>query len=327
MARDAGAALRGVGEDRDASIDALLEEMRFWQRPAVVIVEDAYWADDASLDIIRYLARRIERLPAMLVVSYRDEELGDDHPLRRIIGSLAGPAMLHVELQGLSDAAVAQLAASAGVDPGPLMAAVGGNPFYLTEVLASPGSAVPSSVRHAVLARVAALPRPCRAALEQLAVIPAEAERWLAAALLGDPAVLEPAERRGMLVAPHGRIRFRHELARRVVELSLPSSRRADYHGRALAALAAAGPSGPVTRWRCATASWARRTPSRRTSRPRQTGRSAPWTSPASSATARSSPAPCATGASPGCRWTSRPASPTCGGRSRSPTGSATATG
>jgi hypothetical protein len=62
----------------------------------VVIVEDAHWADDASLDIIRHLAGRIDRLPAMLVVSYRDEELTDDHPFRRIIGALAGPAVLHL---------------------------------------------------------------------------------------------------------------------------------------------------------------------------------------------------------------------------------------
>jgi predicted ATPase len=64
MAREEGRAIGGVsGEDRDAFIDGLMREMRFSQRPTVVIVEDAHWADDASLDIIRYLARRIERLP------------------------------------------------------------------------------------------------------------------------------------------------------------------------------------------------------------------------------------------------------------------------
>jgi hypothetical protein len=52
--------------------------MSFTQRPAVVIVEGAHWADAASLDIIRYLTRRIDRLAALLVVSYRDEELGDE---------------------------------------------------------------------------------------------------------------------------------------------------------------------------------------------------------------------------------------------------------
>jgi DNA-binding CsgD family transcriptional regulator/tetratricopeptide (TPR) repeat protein len=242
MARDAGGALEKVqGDDRDAFIDALLEEMSFSQRPAVVIVEDAHWADDASLDIIRYLARRIERLPAMLVVSYRDEELGDDHPFRRLIGALTGAAVVHLELEGLSDAAVVRMAAEAGVDPDAVVAAVGGNPFYLTEVLAAPGAKVPPSVRHAVLARFARLPAGCRSALEQLAVIPAEAETWLVAALLADPAALEPAERRGMVLAAHGRIRFRHELARRVIEASLPPSRRVDCHRRVLAALQTAG--------------------------------------------------------------------------------------
>jgi DNA-binding CsgD family transcriptional regulator/tetratricopeptide (TPR) repeat protein len=242
MAREEGGAIGGVrGEDRDAFIDGLMREMRFSQRPAVVMVEDAHWADDASLDIVRHLARRIERLPAMLVVSYRDEELTDDHPLRRLIGGLAGPAVLRLELEGLSDATVAQLAAGAGLAPGPVVAAVGGNPFYLSEVLAAPGLEVPPSVRQAVWVRVTSLPSSCRLALERLAVVPAEAELWLAEALLPDLAVLEPAERRGMLVASHQRIRFRHELARRAVELSLPSLRRIEHHRRVLGALVTAG--------------------------------------------------------------------------------------
>ncbi|HWC43734.1 MAG TPA: AAA family ATPase [Actinomycetota bacterium] len=241
MARDAGGALEQLRGDRDPYIDALLREMSFSQRPAVVIVEDVHWADDASLDIVRYLARRIERLPAVLVVSYRDEDLPGDHPFRRLVGALTGPAIVHLELEGLSDAAVAQLAAGAGVDPGPVVAAVRGNPFFLSEVLAAPGAAVPPSVRHAVLARLASLPASCQSALEQLAVIPAEAERWLVTAVLDDAAALAPAEQRGMVIAEGDRLRFRHELARRVVEAWLPSSRRIVCHRRVLEALVTAG--------------------------------------------------------------------------------------
>jgi len=241
MARDAGGLAGLAGDDRDAFLDALLAEMSFRQRPALVIVEDAHWADAASLDIIRYLARRIDRLSALLVVSYRDEELGDDHPFRRLVGALAGPSVVRIELEGLSDRAVTELAAAAGLDPGPVVAAVGGNPFYLTEVLAAPGAAVPPSVRHAVRARFASLPAACQASLERLAVVPAGAESWLVRSLVEDPAALEPAERRGMLVAAQGRFRFRHELARRAVELSLPSTRRMDHHRRVLAALAVGG--------------------------------------------------------------------------------------
>jgi DNA-binding CsgD family transcriptional regulator/tetratricopeptide (TPR) repeat protein len=241
MARDAGGLAGLAGDDRDAFLDALLAEMSFTQRPAVVIVEDAHWADAASLDIIRYLARRIDRLAALLVVSYRDEELGDDHPFARMVAALAGPSVLRIELEGLSDEAVAELATAAGLDPGPVVAAVGGNPFYLTEVLAAPGAAVPPSVRHAVRARFSSLPASCRSSLERLAVVPSGAEPWLVRSLVEDPAVLEPAERRGMLVAAQGRVRFRHELARRAVELSLPSTRRMDHHRRVLAALAVGG--------------------------------------------------------------------------------------
>src|SRR5215216_6569328 len=241
MARDAGGTLGKLGgDDRDAFIDALLDEMSFRQRPAVVIVEDAHWADNASLDIIRYPARRIERLPAMLVISYRDQELADEHPLRRIIGALAGPAVLRMELGGLSDAAVAKLATEVGLAPGPVVAAVGGNPFYLTEVLAAPTATIPPSVRHAVMARFTSLPPSCRSALERLAVIPHDAESWLVDDLVDDPTVLEPAERRAMLVSSQGRTRFRHQLARRVVELSLPSARRIDHHAKVLASLVAA---------------------------------------------------------------------------------------
>jgi DNA-binding CsgD family transcriptional regulator len=155
MARDAGGALALAGTDRDALIDLLLQEMRTPApptpasrtpaRPVVVIVEDAHWADNASLDIVRYLARRVERLPAMLIVSYRDEELTEGHPLRAIIGGFAGPSVLRLELRGLSDAAVAELAAEAGFEPGPVVATVGGNPA----IAAGDGQAV---ARHATAA-------------------------------------------------------------------------------------------------------------------------------------------------------------------------------
>ena len=242
MARDLAGIPAGPGPpERDVLLDALLAEMSFTQRPAVVVVEDAHWADQASLDVLRIVARRAPELPALLVVSYREEELGADHPLWRVVGGLSGPAVLRLELTRLSDAAVAALAAEVGVDPAPVTAVADGNPFLVTELLAGAGAGVPTSVRHAVLARVSALPADCREALKQLAVVPAEVPAALLAALVADPEVLEPAERRGILLAAHGGVRFRHELARRAVEETLPGSRRAALHGRVLAALVASG--------------------------------------------------------------------------------------
>jgi len=126
MARELPGIPLGVGPaERDALLDALLAEMSFTQRPAVVMVEDAHWADQASLDVLRALARRTPELPALLVISYREEELGADNPLWRVVGGLAGSAVVRLELSGLSDEAVAVLAAEAGVDPAPVAAAWG----------------------------------------------------------------------------------------------------------------------------------------------------------------------------------------------------------
>ncbi|WP_029137616.1 ATP-binding protein [Nakamurella lactea] len=238
MARDANGALgTGILDDRDALIDSLVTEMSFVQRPAVVIVEDIQWADQASLDVLRFLARRVAGLPALLVVSYREPDLADEHPLLRVVASIPAAAVLRLPLTGLSDTAVAMLASEAGVDPAPIVARVGGNPFYLSEVIAAPATEVPISIRHAVIGRMATLPADCRAAVEDLSVVVAEIGWALITRLFGDVAVLDPAERQGILVPSYAGMHFRHELARRAVEDSLRRSRAITAHRQVLAAL------------------------------------------------------------------------------------------
>jgi DNA-binding CsgD family transcriptional regulator/tetratricopeptide (TPR) repeat protein len=239
MARGAAGAIDSVAlTDRDALIDALLTEMSFVQRPAVVVVEDVQWADQASMDVLRFVIRRVGELPALLVISFREEDLGDDHPLLRVAAA-ASTAVLRIRLTGLSDTAVATLAAEAGLDPGSVVATVAGNPFYLSEVLAAPTAYVPTSVRHAIMARVADLPADCRDAVELLSVLPAGPEWALLSSLLDDLSVLDPAEAIGVLVPSYAGIHFRHELARRAVEEAMSRSRRQAAHRRVLDALVA----------------------------------------------------------------------------------------
>jgi predicted ATPase len=88
MARDAALALAEAvepGAGREAVFGAVHQELA--GRPTVLVVEDVHWADDATLDVLRYLAWRIPELPCVLVLTYRDE-LGGDHPLRRVLGAL-----------------------------------------------------------------------------------------------------------------------------------------------------------------------------------------------------------------------------------------------
>jgi predicted ATPase len=86
---------------------ALAEELRR-QAPTVLLLEDVHWADEATLDVLRLLARRIESVPALVVASYRDDELDVRDPLRIVIGELAtSPSISRMKLSGLSPGAVA----------------------------------------------------------------------------------------------------------------------------------------------------------------------------------------------------------------------------
>jgi tetratricopeptide (TPR) repeat protein len=184
------------------------------------------------------LAWRVTDLPSMLVLTYRDDELRDDHALRRVLDALARQEVQRVALRPLSAGAVEELSAPHGADPGAVLSATGGNPFFVTEVLASPDVEVPATVRDAVLARLRELDDDTQQSLELLSTIPGQAERWLVERLLGDrTAALDGAERRGVLQADPGHVWFRHELARRAIEQQLPSAARVDYNRQVLAAL------------------------------------------------------------------------------------------
>ena len=238
-ARDAAGTLAEAvepGAGREAVFGAVHQELA--GRPTVLVVEDVHWADDATLDVLRYLAWRIPELPCVLVLTYRDE-LGDDHPLRRVLGALPHRQVRRLGLRPLSVGAVEELAGGHGADAAAVLAVTAGNPFFVTEVLANPGVEVPATVRDAVLARLAGLSEPTQRALELLSTVPGQAERWLVERLLGDQlAALDEAERRGVLEADPGHVWFRHELARRAIERRLSSTARVACNRRVLAELA-----------------------------------------------------------------------------------------
>lgn len=233
------AALRNAAP-REAIFSAVLEELGPGQTPAVLVLEDVHWADEATLDLLKFLGRRAQRLPLLLVVTFRDDEVGPAHPLRMVLGDLPRGAVRRLALRPLSEAAVAALARRAGrLHPG-LHAATGGNPFYVTEVLASAQPGIPATVRDAVLGRAARLSPEAREVLEAISVVPGKAEGRLIERLFGrHAAAVEECLATGMLVGEPQGFAFRHELARRAVEESLSERRRAGLHARVLAALEA----------------------------------------------------------------------------------------
>ena len=219
---------------------ALMGELR-GGAPTVLVLEDMQWADEATLDVLTLLGRRVRSVPALVVASFRDDELGRAQQLRVVLGELAGrPRRLKVA--PLSPAAVTELADPYGVDAGELYRKTGGNPFFVTEVLAAGGEQIPDTVRDAVLARAARLPMPARRLLEAVSVIPGQVDLWLLEALAGELVDrLDECLASSMLRAGSAHVAFRHELARLAVEEATAPNRRVALHRGALDALTARG--------------------------------------------------------------------------------------
>ena len=219
---------------------ALIRELRA-RAPTVFVLEDLHWADEATLDVLRLLAHRIATVPALVLATYRDDELSREHPLRIVLGELAtGEAIDRLKLASLSSEAVAKLAEPHELDADELYRTTAGNPFFVTEVLAAEKGEIPPTVRDAVLARVAGLSRSARTLLEAVAIAPPAVELWLLDALAGATADrLEECLAAGMLTPEPGGVAFRHELARLAVDESLAPDTKVALHRKALAALAA----------------------------------------------------------------------------------------
>jgi DNA-binding NarL/FixJ family response regulator/tetratricopeptide (TPR) repeat protein len=217
---------------------ALTRELRR-RSPTIIVLDDVHSADEATLDVLRLLARRVEAVPCLVLVGYRDDELDRSHPLRVLLGDLAtGESISRMKLTPLSAVAVAQLAAPAGVDAEELFRKTSGNPFFVTEALAAGGDDVPQTISDAVLARTSRLCPAARALLDAVAVVPPPMELWLLEAL-ADGAVdrLEECLSSGVLASVPEGVAFRHELARLAVEESLPPNRVLELHRKAVRAL------------------------------------------------------------------------------------------
>ena len=219
--------------------ERLLAELR--REPAVVVFEDVHWADEATLDLLRFLARRVERTSALLVATYRDDALGPNHPLAVMLGDLATcPSVHRCRVEPLSRLAVAQIARGRSDNPEELHRVTDGNPFFVTEVLATGGGGIPATIRAAVTGRLARLSIRARALAESLAVLGVPAAPELVGMVAPDAdAALDEALASSFLVLDGLRVAFRHELARRAVYDSVPAHRRVRLHRQVLSALTA----------------------------------------------------------------------------------------
>jgi DNA-binding CsgD family transcriptional regulator/tetratricopeptide (TPR) repeat protein len=237
------ARLLSAGGDRHRAFIAFVDLLA--ERPSLAVIEDLHWADEATLDLLRFAGRRIARTRSLLLASYRSDELVPAHPLRAVLGDLATSGALRIEPPPLSPVAVASLATASGIDALELHRRTGGNPFFVTEVIAAGELGVPATVQDAVLARASRLSVSARAVLDAAAIAGPRAEPWLLQALTAaESASIDECLATGVLRNEGASFAFRHELARQAVLQAMPPTRRMSLHRLALDALQSPKASG-----------------------------------------------------------------------------------
>ena len=254
------------------AIDELLAAAR-GDRPLVLALDDAQWADEASARVFHYLGRQRGGWPLLAIYAYRDEELGENARLAQWADSLERDAA-EVRLR---------LARLAPEDTGRLLAASDdprfgsaklverlhreseGNPFFLTSLLqggAAAGSgtgndaaALPDAMRTAIRARLDQVPRDIRPILDTAAVIGRrfDFDTLLAAGRETEHWLLDGLERlvgRGLLreEGDGGVYDFSHDKLRECAYAEIGGARRRLLHGAVAAALENALDIAPAER-------------------------------------------------------------------------------
>jgi DNA-binding CsgD family transcriptional regulator len=219
------------------------------ERPTVVVIDDAHWADEPSLLLLRHVANWVADLPLVVIMTARDVE-----PQSTLRSHLAGLVRVSsaapLDLRGLAEEDVRNqlsLVVDVGVadDRAPEVADVtGGNPFFVRELARALADgtwtrgAPPATVRDLVVARLRAVSADCRNFLEVAAIVGRHFSLLVVAAALGrsDIGLLDVADEAigyGLIDRTGddiGSYRFVHALTRDAVESSLDSGRRIALH-------------------------------------------------------------------------------------------------
>ena len=234
--RDSGGRFAMSARSQLEIFAAVLRLLTSGREPGLLLLEDIHWADDPTLDMLRYLGRRLRTARMLVIVTFRNDEGPSHERLTALWSDLPRDSRERIELRPLSPAAVGALAARDGHPDADLYALTGGNPFHVTEFLATGRVNVPRSVRDATLARTARLSSLARRTLDCASIFPRIIDQSLLRELTEDPefAGVEECMRAGMLTASREVLSFRHELARRAVHEAMAPLRRRELHEAAL---------------------------------------------------------------------------------------------
>jgi DNA-binding CsgD family transcriptional regulator len=221
--------------DRAALFGQILHKLENQAGAALVIIEDIHCADEATFDFIKFLARRIGRLPCLFILTYRDNEIHSGHPLRNVLGQLPLDSFTKMQLTPLSKAAVEKLAREKGYKGEDVYSISGGNPFYVNEILASYSIGIPENIKDSILSSYDRLDERTKQVWQILSVLPTGCEiKYLERLEPLYAAAIHNCLELGILLSKDGLLSFKHELFRRTIESSLSPLVRMELNQRIL---------------------------------------------------------------------------------------------
>jgi DNA-binding CsgD family transcriptional regulator/tetratricopeptide (TPR) repeat protein len=212
----------GPAEDRSSLFTDFLQRFDQQPGPSLVVFEDIHWADEATIDFIKFLARRITRFRCLFILTWRDEEVPFGHPLKQLLGQLPPHLFTRLQLPPLSRTAVENLAKTRGYRGEDVYGISGGNPFYVNEILASYSPGIPDNIKDTILSVFNRLDITTRQVCELLSVLPTGLETNYLEELEPQYATaLASCLETKIILLKDNRLSFKHELYRRTIEYAL----------------------------------------------------------------------------------------------------------
>src|SRR6476659_9269375 len=210
-------------------------EIKNKEKTSIIVFEDIHWADEATLDFIKFFARRITQVPCLFILTYRDDEIHSGHSLRNLTGQLAPDTFTRIRLTPLSREVVETMAAEKGYSGEDVYNISGGNPFYVNEILSSYSAGIPDNIRDAVISVYNRQEDMTRRIWEILSVFPDRFEiKYLEKMEPQFATAIERSLETRILLMQGGYIFFKHELFRRTIENFLSPFKRVSLNKRIL---------------------------------------------------------------------------------------------
>ena len=222
-------------EERSKLFAGFFRELSDQKEKFVIVFEDIHWADEATLDFIKFFGRRIAQLRCLFILTYREDEIHAGHPLKNVLGQLPPDSFSRLKLTPLSKPAVEKMAAERKYNGEDVYSISGGNPFYVNEILASYSAGVPENIKDSILSVYNRQDEKTRYIWEILSILPTGFDiKYLEKMDSSFSESIHKSIDTTILILKEGVVFFKHELYRRTIEASLSPLKRVHYNKKML---------------------------------------------------------------------------------------------